>query len=60
MSASDPRRHFGLGKRRTIESLEITRPSGTVDKLANVPINEITVKEGTGMVPGSFPKVPPR
>jgi len=58
MSASDPRIHFGLGKREKIESLEITWPSGTVDKLASVPINQIiTVKEGVGMVPGSFPKV---
>jgi enediyne biosynthesis protein E4 len=59
MSASDPRVHFGLGKRKTIESLEINWPSGTVDKLANVPINRIiTVKEGAGIVPGSFPKIP--
>ena len=58
MSASDPRIHFGLGKREKIGSLEITWPSGTVDKLASVPINQIiTVKEGAGMVPGSFPKV---
>jgi len=58
MSASDPRIHFGLGKREKIGSLEITWPSGTVDKLASVPINQIiTVKEGVGMVPGSFPKV---
>jgi hypothetical protein len=48
-----------LGKRKKIEPLEITWPSGTVDKLANVPINQIiTVKEGRGLVPGSFPKVP--
>ncbi|HMD98363.1 MAG TPA: CRTAC1 family protein [Terriglobia bacterium] len=58
MSASDPRIHFGLGKRKTIESLEITWPSGTVDKLASVPINQIiTVKEGVGIVPGLFPRV---
>jgi len=58
MSASDPRIHFGLGKRKTIESLEITWPSGTVDKLTSIPINHIiTVKEGAGVVPGSFPKV---
>ena len=33
MSASDPRIHFGLGKRTKIESLEITWPSGQVDRL---------------------------
>ena len=58
MSAHDQRIHFGLGQRKTIESLEITWLSGTVDKLSNVPINQIiTVKEGTGIVPGSFPKI---
>ena len=59
MSASDTRIHFGLGRRKTVQSLEITWPSGTVDKLANVPINQIvTVKEGTGIVPHNFPKIP--
>ena len=33
MSASDPRIHFGLGKRTKIESLEVTWPSGQVDTL---------------------------
>ena len=33
MSASDPRIHFGLGKRTKIDSLEITWPSGQVEKL---------------------------
>jgi hypothetical protein len=59
MSAHDQRIHFGLGKRKTIESLEITWLSGTVDKLTDVPINQIvTVKEGVGIVPGNFPKIP--
>ena len=58
MSASDPRIHFGLGKRTKIDSLVITWPSGQVDKLANVPINQIiAVKEGVGIVPHPFPKV---
>ena len=35
MSASDPRIFFGLGKRTKIDSLEITWPSGQVDKLTN-------------------------
>ena len=58
MSASDPRIHFGLGQRKSIETLEITWPSGSVDTLANVGIDQIvTVKEGTGIVPRTFPRV---
>jgi len=58
MSASDPRIHFGLGKRTKITSLEIKWPSGLVDRLTNVPINQIiTVKEGAGIVPRQFPKI---
>jgi hypothetical protein len=58
MSAQDPRIHFGLGQRKTVESLEITWPSGVVDKLANVPIDQIiTVKEGAGVIPRNFPKI---
>jgi hypothetical protein len=61
MSASDPRILFGLGKRDRIDSLEITWPSGQVDKLMKVSIDQIiAVKEGTGIVPHSFPKVAPR
>jgi hypothetical protein len=58
MSASDPRILFGLGKRTKIESLEITWPSGQVDRLTNVPVDRIiAVKEGAGIVPRSFPKI---
>jgi enediyne biosynthesis protein E4 len=57
MSASDPRIHFGLGKRTKIDSLEITWPSGRVDRLTNVPIDQIiAVKEGIGIVPRKFPR----
>ena len=59
MSASDPRIHFGLGKRAKIASLEITWPSGRVDRLTNIPVNQIiTVKEGAGIIPRQFPKIP--
>ncbi len=59
MSASDPRIFFGLGKRSKIESLEITWPSGQVDRLTNVPVDKIiAVKEGAGIVPRTFPRVP--
>jgi enediyne biosynthesis protein E4 len=58
MSAQDPRIAFGLGQRKTVESLEITWPSGVVDKLTNLPINQIiTVKEGAGIIPRNFPKI---
>jgi hypothetical protein len=61
MSASDPRIHFGLGKRTKIDSLMITWPSGHVDKLANLSVDQIiAVKEGVGIVPHPFPKVPRR
>ena len=57
MSASDPRIHFGLGTHATIDSLEITWPSGQVDRLKTVPVDEnITVKEGSGIVPRAFPR----
>ncbi|HTT19319.1 MAG TPA: CRTAC1 family protein [Candidatus Sulfotelmatobacter sp.] len=59
MSASDPRIHFGLGKSSKIAALEITWPSGQVDRLTNLPINQIiTVKEGTGIIPRRFLKIP--
>ena len=58
MSASDPRIHFGLGKRTKIESLEITWPSGQVDKFTNLsPDQIIAVREGAGIVPRPFPKI---
>jgi hypothetical protein len=61
MSASDPRIHFGLGKRTKIDSLAITWPSGQVDRLTNVPIDQIiAVKEGSGIVAHNFPRVPTR
>jgi enediyne biosynthesis protein E4 len=59
MSASDPRIHFGLGKHSKIDLLEITWPTGTVDRLKDVPVDKIiAVKENAGIVPHTFPKVP--
>lgn len=61
MSASDPRILFGLGKRTKIDSLEITWPSGHIDKLTSVPVDRIiAVKEGTGIVARSFPLIKPK
>jgi hypothetical protein len=59
MSASDPRILFGLGKHTKIDSLEITWPSGQIDRLKDLPIDKIiAIKEATGIVPHPFPKVP--
>ena len=58
MSASDPRIHFGLGKRTKTDSLVIVWPSGIIDKITDLPVNQfIAVKEGMGIVPCSFPRV---
>ncbi|KAA6464777.1 CRTAC1 family protein [Acidobacteria bacterium AB60] len=58
MSSSDPRIHFGLGKRTKVDSLTITWPSGRVDHLADLHADSIiAVKEGQGVVPHAFPKV---
>jgi hypothetical protein len=58
MSASDPRILFGLGKHTKIDSLEITWPSGQIDRLKDLPSDKIiAIKEGVGIVPHPFPKV---
>ena len=58
-SAQDPRLHFGLGTHSRIDSLEITWPSGTITKLADISANQIiAVEEGKGLVP--FPAPSPR
>ncbi len=46
LSSSDKRVHFGLGPDRTVKLLEITWPSGAVQRLENVPADQVlTVKE---------------
>lgn len=57
-SAQDPRLHFGLGTRQTIDAIEIQWPSGTLTKLGRLPSDQIiTVNEGAGLIPRSFPRV---
>ena len=59
LSASDTRIHFGFGKRAKIDSLEITWPSGQLDRLTSLsPDQIITVKEGAGIIPRPFPRIP--
>ncbi|MGB9180283.1 MAG: CRTAC1 family protein [Pyrinomonadaceae bacterium] len=53
-SQNDLRVHFGLGKNQKVKSIEIRWPSGQVDTLNDMAINQlITVKEGSGIVRAS-------
>ena len=46
-AAHDPRMHFGLGSALTVAAVEVSWPSGTVDKFTEVPANTVlTVREG--------------
>jgi hypothetical protein len=46
LSASDRRVHFGLGRETSIRFLEISWPSGIVQRLNTVPVDQIvTVRE---------------
>ncbi|MEJ2008573.1 MAG: CRTAC1 family protein [Acidobacteriota bacterium] len=49
LSQSDPRPHFGLGQHTEVDELTIRWPSGTVQKLEHVKVDQIlTVKEPAG------------
>jgi hypothetical protein len=49
-SQNDLRVHFGLGKAEKVDLLEIRWPSGHVDTLHNIGVNQlIFVKEGEGI-----------
>jgi enediyne biosynthesis protein E4 len=51
ISQSDFRLHFGLGSANKIDQLEIRWPSGLVEKLENLPANQmLSLKEGMGIV----------
>ena len=41
LSQGDPRVHFGLGQAQTIQQIKIRWPSGTVQTLTNVPVDQI-------------------
>jgi hypothetical protein len=50
-SQNDLRVHFGLGKNQKVKTIEIRWPSGQVDTINDVAVNQfITVKEGAGLV----------
>jgi hypothetical protein len=49
LASHDPREVLGLGKATKLDSLEIKWPSGKVDKLTDLPINQyIKIVEGQG------------
>ena len=50
-SQNDLRVHFGLGKNQKVKTIEIQWPSGQIDTLNNLPVDQIiTVKEKVGIV----------
>jgi len=51
ISQSDLRIHFGLGKADKVEELEVRWPSGQVDTMKDVKVNQLVyVKEGRGII----------
>ena len=56
-SQGDLRVHFGLGKANKVDVLEVRWPSGQVDTMKDVAVNQVVfVKEGAGIVrTGKFP-----
>jgi hypothetical protein len=58
-SQSDLRVHFGLGKAHRVDLLEVRWPSGQVDTVKDIAINQlVTVKEGVGVF--AMDKFPPK
>ena len=50
LSHSDPRLHFGLGDRKTVDSLEVRWPDGTVQRLGGVQANRfIKIVQGSAL-----------
>ena len=45
LTASDPRLHFGLESRTKVDLVEVRWPSGLVQRLEQVPINEVLIIE---------------
>jgi hypothetical protein len=50
LASHDPREILGIGRAPRFESVEIRWPSGTIDKLSNLPLNTyVVVVEGKGI-----------
>jgi hypothetical protein len=59
LSQNDLRLHFGLEGNTKIDSIDISWPSGSVDHLANLDVDQIyTVEEGKGSPPRTNPSTP--
>jgi hypothetical protein len=46
-SQSDLRLHFGLGRARTVDSIEIAWPSGMKESFKDLPVNRLIVVQET-------------
>jgi hypothetical protein len=54
LSQSDTRLHFGLGSAKKIDRVEIRWPSGAVETLTNLAVNQFySILEGSGIVPAT-------
>jgi hypothetical protein len=59
LSQNDLRLHFGLGTEAKIDSVEIAWPSGLVENLGNLTVDQIyTIEEGKGIRPQKNPTTP--
>jgi hypothetical protein len=59
LSQNDLRLHFGLGTNSKIDSIEISWPSGFVERLGDLAVDQIyTIEEGKGIRPQKNPATP--
>jgi hypothetical protein len=50
MSQNDLRLHFGLGRAKHVDRVEVSWPSGRIDRFKTLAANQImTIKEGDGI-----------
>lgn len=54
LSGNDIRLHFGLGHRQEVDLVEITWPSGKVDRLTKLSANQVVVREGEGQIASPY------
>jgi hypothetical protein len=57
LSSGDKRIHFGLGKEKNVESIEIRWPSGIVQTLKNIPVDQILQVDEPVGPPNARPSV---